>query len=185
MVELNETKRINESEGEITKERETYHTVLIKTDDKEYRPVSKKEFTESTEEIHSLLRLLAYKGNIQIEVPNSIPALLVPKSISEEKEKLVKVKGKFENLVKKWKEETIFASTVFEMATNIAYQQIIGMGTSVIPFILKKLSEESDHWFWALKAITGEDPVPDTSRGNIEEMTKAWLEWGREKGYEC
>ena len=38
-------------------------------------------------------------------------------------------------------------------------------------------------WFWALHAITGANPVPAASRGNVQAMAEAWLQWGSEKGY--
>ncbi len=94
------------------------------------------------------------------------------------------LKEKFHSFVEKWKEETQFASTVLEMAMHPAYQHIIGMGPKVLPYIFQRLSREQEHWFWALKAITSEDPVPPASRGNINRMRDAWLQWGREKGYE-
>ncbi|MGO9273516.1 MAG: hypothetical protein ACLQOO_25315 [Terriglobia bacterium] len=53
----------------------------------------------------------------------------------------------------------------------------------VVPLILAELRRELDHWFWALKAITGEDPVPAVRRGNMKEMAEIWLEWGRQRGY--
>ncbi|MEX2561314.1 MAG: hypothetical protein WD403_15430 [Pirellulales bacterium] len=50
-------------------------------------------------------------------------------------------------------------------------------------WLLQELENEPDYWFWALEAITGENPVPDELRGNLEEMAVAWLEWGRVHGY--
>jgi hypothetical protein len=41
------------------------------------------------------------------------------------------------------------------------------------------LEREPDQWFWALQAITEEDPVPPPSRGKVREMALAWIEWGR------
>ena len=64
-----------------------------------------------------------------------------------------------------------------------AYQQIIGMGEEALPLILEELSRRPGHWFWALKAITGEDPVPAEHAGEVPEMTRAWLEWGRQHDY--
>ena len=90
----------------------------------------------------------------------------------------------FDALVEEWQERTRFACSVLEMATDPAYQRIIGLGPQVTPLILKRLAGEPDHWFWALKAITGDDPVPEEARGNLSKMSKAWLEWGRERGYE-
>jgi hypothetical protein len=68
------------------------------------------------------------------------------------------------------------------MAMHPAYQQIIGMGREVVPLILRELEREPDHWFWALKAITGEDPVPEQHRGRVRAMADAWIRWGREHG---
>jgi hypothetical protein len=64
-----------------------------------------------------------------------------------------------------------------------AYQQIIGMGMEVVPLLLGELARELDHWFWALKAITGVDPVSPASRGKMREMAEAWFHWGRQQGY--
>jgi hypothetical protein len=92
---------------------------------------------------------------------------------------------KFQRLAKQWRDERDQKASVSDMVMHPAYQQIIGMGREATPFILRELSREAepDHWFWALKAITGEDPVPTASRGKIFEMASAWLRWGREKGY--
>lgn len=70
-----------------------------------------------------------------------------------------------------------------EIAMHPAYQQIIGMGPTAIPFILSEMKEKKGHWFWALKSITGDDPVAPLDRGNVKKMTAAWLSWGREQGY--
>ena len=64
-----------------------------------------------------------------------------------------------------------------------AYQQIIGMGTDAIPFIVEELRQTPDQWFWALKAITGEDPVDPADRGRVRRMADAWLELAKEHGY--
>ncbi len=48
------------------------------------------------------------------------------------------------------------------------------MDPTIILFILEKLITLQGYWFWALKAITGEDPVPAADR----DMTQHWLQWG-------
>ena len=70
-----------------------------------------------------------------------------------------------------------------QMAMLRSYQNIIGMGEPAIPLILEELRRESDHWFWALEAITLENPVPPAAKGNVEEMAQAWVQWGIKKGY--
>jgi len=66
---------------------------------------------------------------------------------------------------------------------NAAYQQIIGMGRSALPLIFGDLESHGGHWFGALLAITGHDPVPDEDKGNVQAMHGAWLQWAREHGY--
>ena len=75
-----------------------------------------------------------------------------------------------------------FVDSQYLLTIHPAYQQIIGMGPAVVPLLLRELEREVDHWFWALKAITGADPVPPASRGKVREMAEAWLRWGREQG---
>lgn len=91
---------------------------------------------------------------------------------------------KFALLKRKWECETAYLSSITDMAMHPSYQQIIGMGPSATPLILAELRKRPGHWFWALKAITGEDPVLPNQRGRIKEMTEAWLCWGRKKGYQ-
>ena len=146
---------------------EEKYVSIVKTDDKDYLPANAKQFDELKSLIISLIQ------------PELIPFQQPNKTI-EEKE----LKEKFQSLVEQWKEGTQFASTVLEMAMHPAYQYIIGMGPKVLPYILQRLSREQEHWFWALKAITSEDPVPTASRGNLNKMRDAWLQWGKEKGYE-
>ena len=90
---------------------------------------------------------------------------------------------RFERLAEAWWEDTLFESSVTRMAMHPAYQRIIGMGESAVPLMLEALAEEPEHWFWALRAITGEDPVSEDDRGDVRAMTAAWLEWGRAQGY--
>ncbi|MFZ9740164.1 MAG: hypothetical protein ACO3EZ_19460 [Prochlorotrichaceae cyanobacterium] len=89
----------------------------------------------------------------------------------------------FNALVQQWRKDNRFTSSVDQMVMHPAYQQIIGLGEAAIPLLLKELENKSGHWFWALKSISREDPVPPESRGRIPEMTQAWIHWGQVKGY--
>jgi hypothetical protein len=88
----------------------------------------------------------------------------------------------FRALVKHWKKDTEIDSSITRMIRHPAYQEIIHMGEPVVPLLLAELKREPDFWFAALRTITGVDPVPQASAGKIEEMTKAWIDWGRDKG---
>ena len=89
----------------------------------------------------------------------------------------------FHELVATWKRERDPHSSSAQLAEHSAYQQIIRMGPEVVPLLLHELEREPDHWFRALHALTGANPVPAESRGNVREMAAAWLRWGREQGY--
>ena len=86
-------------------------------------------------------------------------------------------------LVREWKAQRGPTSSTTELATVASYQRIIGLGPAVVPLLLRELERQPDHWFWALKAISGADPVPVTSRGKLQEMAQCWLTWGRQQGY--
>ncbi len=101
-------------------------------------------------------------------------ALLVPEPVTAER---------FAQLAARWKIQRGPISSLSEMVMHPAYQQVIGMGQSAIPLLLRELAQRPDHWFWALKAITGIDPVPPEHRGDLALMSDDWLRWGREQGY--
>lgn len=89
----------------------------------------------------------------------------------------------FRRLAEWWRSETGLMSSIDDKALHPAYQQIIGMGPEAILLILRELQLRPAHWFWALNAITREDPINPEDIGNVKKMTEAWLRWGRERGY--
>src|SRR5438128_1890379 len=90
---------------------------------------------------------------------------------------------RFLALAARWKRERGPHSSSARLAEHPAYQEIIALGPEVVPLLLRELEREPDHWFRALHALTGADPVPPASRGKLPEMAKAWLQWGRERGH--
>jgi hypothetical protein len=84
---------------------------------------------------------------------------------------------KFSRLKYEWQKDTMFMSSITDIAMHPAYQQIIGLGKEVLPFIMNELSIEPALWFWALKAITGADPVPPDRRGDMQAMASEWIKW--------
>lgn len=91
---------------------------------------------------------------------------------------------RFERLKTEWEEASAHMSSTTDIAMLPSYQQIIGMGEIAVPLILRELEKEPAHWFWALKSITGESPIPLESRGRVREMAEAWIGWGRQNGYQ-
>ena len=88
----------------------------------------------------------------------------------------------FEELVILWSTGTAHLSSPTKIVEHPAYRQIIGLGSAVLPLLLRDLSETRNFWFPALNAITGENPVPDDAAGDVESMTEAWIRWGRANG---
>ena len=85
--------------------------------------------------------------------------------------------AKFYALQREWEQETAHLSNATQIAIHPAYQKMIGMGKDILPFIMNELATRPNLWFWALKSITGEDPVPPRLRGRIKEMANVWLWW--------
>ena len=93
-----------------------------------------------------------------------------------------KLREKFNNLAETWEKETEFVSSINDIIIHPAHMQIIGMGPKTVPLIFDRMQKESGLWFWALEFITGENPVTEDIRGNIQAMSQAWLDWGWENG---
>jgi hypothetical protein len=88
----------------------------------------------------------------------------------------------FRQLARQWQDETRYYSFAPQYAVHPAYLRIIGLGPAVLPLLLDELRQRSGHWFPALEAITGVNPVPPEARGNVPQMIAAWVEWGRRHG---
>jgi len=91
----------------------------------------------------------------------------------------------FREHVERWKDETGHSSSMTKALAHPSYLRIIGLardsaGHEIERLILRELESDPDHWFAALNAVTGEDPVKPEH--DFDESVNAWLEWGREKG---
>ncbi len=93
-----------------------------------------------------------------------------------------RIEDRFVKLRDEWKHESRYLSNTAQMALLWPYQQLIGMGMNAVPLILSELNREPDHWFWALEAITGENPVPRDGAGDVEASAKTWVAWGEREG---
>ena len=89
---------------------------------------------------------------------------------------------RFVQLAQQWRNDTQWLSSTTDIAMHPAYQAIIGMGKEALPLILEDLRKNSGHWYWALKSISNEDPVPPRDRGAVKKMKEVWLRWGKTKG---
>lgn len=93
------------------------------------------------------------------------------------------IRDRFRQLADQWKNDSRYLSNNAQMAMLPSYQRIIGLGEPAVPLLLEELRRETDHWFWALEAITQENPVPAGDAGQVEKMASAWIEWGVREGH--
>jgi hypothetical protein len=101
------------------------------------------------------------------------PSVITPES---------RLRERFQRLAAEWKERSRYLSNTAQMALLEPYQRIIGMGPLVLPLILEELRREPDQWFWALEAITEQNPVPPEAMGKVRLMAQAWVHWGEQQG---
>ena len=91
----------------------------------------------------------------------------------------------FAALAQTWREETVYLSSTTAIVSHPAYRKIVAMGRAALPLVLAELRRERDdpaYWFGALRAITGENPVPESDRGDTARMADAWLRWADDRG---
>lgn len=128
--------------------------------------------------MHGLKRRRPYRTDID-EYHEHTPRLCIAATVES-------FPQKFKRLLAEWREQAAFLPFVTTMAMLPSYQEIIGMGKPALPLILNELKRrpsqkrKPSHLFWALRAISGEDPVPPENRGRIEQMRRAWIKWGRQ-----
>ena len=94
----------------------------------------------------------------------------------------VDVKREFIELAQKWEEDTVHISSLSDKYLHPSYARIIGLGPSVVPLILRTIRDEPGDWFYALRALTGDDPVTPDMAGDLPAMTETWLHWADAKG---
>jgi len=129
--------------------------------------------------VEKLIKILDIMKELPAYFLRVLHSLLEGLSLSQKPE-LVE---RFHKLKNEWETDTAAHSSLTEIAMHSAYQQIIGMGQVAILLIMDEIRKKPGHWFWALKSITGQDPVPPEKRGRIKDMTEAWLHWWEDHMY--
>lgn len=87
----------------------------------------------------------------------------------------------FAELADQWEQETFLIASPREAAMHPAYQRIIGLGLQAVPLLLHRLRETRRGWFWALAAITHENPADGLD--SVGRAIDAWMDWGTTNGY--
>lgn len=93
------------------------------------------------------------------------------------------VERRFRELVAEWHAGVAHLSSTTARVQHPLYRAIIALGPAAVPLLLRELEQRPNHWFAALRSLTGTDPVASSDRGRIGPMTEAWIKWGKENGY--
>lgn len=116
---------------------------------------------------------------------NSLPQLIqqIGDLLNKYESESSQIETEFNELAEQWYRATLHSSGYVDKILHPAYQRIIGLGKDVVPLILRELQDAPSDWFWALRALTGEDVTTPEMAGKRDEMARAWLDWGKERGF--
>ena len=92
------------------------------------------------------------------------------------------LEAEFHALAERWRKDTGKLSMLHKVVMHPAYQQIIGKGEQVLPFIFHEMKIRGGHWIWALQAITGRSDIAKPEH-NFRQAFDAWMKWGEKNGY--
>ncbi len=92
-------------------------------------------------------------------------------------------RAEFRRLADEWLQDIRDISSLSLITSHSSYLQIIGKGQQFLPYIFAELQRAPNHWFAALRAITGSDPVLPSQRGDLLQMTQVWLDWAEKRNY--
>lgn len=140
--------------------------------------------TSESDLLLSLPKIEEFETTFQCDYypSQSIEAMEATESIHVSVTDSSELEHEFERLAYQWLEGTKYSSSIIDIISHPAHMRIIGMGPRAIPWILNRLARDNELWFWALCFITGEDPITEDIRGNVQQMRQAWLDWGQENG---
>ncbi|MFL0161959.1 hypothetical protein [Aquirufa salirivi] len=120
---------------------------------------------------------VSYEANFVRNNIETCHVLFVGQSVVVQEMYNQQLKKRFDFFNSIWKNETIFSSSISEITNNSAYRSIIGLGQDILPFIINDLKINDAHWFYALEALTGQNPIKEYHKGIVPLMKKDWIEW--------
>ena len=105
------------------------------------------------------------------QLPSLPPGVALERGLSE----------RFRRLAAEWKQQSRYLSNLAQMAMLRPYQQIIGMGPTVVPLLLEELRREPDHWFWAQKRSPSRTPCRPKPRAGSDRWPRRGSGGGRNR----
>ena len=83
----------------------------------------------------------------------------------------------FEALSSVWHRDTDRLSSLARKFDHPSYRAVLARGKEAVPFILREIERQPGHWHYALRTLTGADPVPPGATAT--EACQRWVAWGR------
>ncbi len=94
------------------------------------------------------------------------------------------VAQRFQALATRWIATTRYRSNTQALRNHPVYQELVALGEPVVLLILMELGRQlTVSWFVVLTGITGENPVPPALAGQVDATARAWIDWGRQRGF--
>ena len=87
------------------------------------------------------------------------------------------LKVRFDELAAVWAGETACYSFKPQIIGHPAYRALLELGPDILPLVIEELRTPSRRWFYLLRALTGESPVPPEAAGDVPAMAEAWVAW--------
>lgn len=133
----------------------------------------------------SLALFVHHLAKANAAITEAIQKTLKPETfhavIDDELVAFANIEEKFAALAKIWRKHVRGKSVI--SYSHPAYFQVMGMGRSVVPLLLREVSKGVGTWYVALQSIVGEPAESIEMRGDAAAVREAWLDWGRRNGY--
>ncbi len=96
--------------------------------------------------------------------------------------------AEFRNLANEWRRDTMYLSSVQEIASHANYLQIIAKGQAAMPLIMRDFQKRGGEWYKAMRAIAAANHIPTpeltaADRRNSRKVEQIWIAWGKQHGY--
>lgn len=89
------------------------------------------------------------------------------------------MKYKFDDLYKKWNENTMFYSSPKMIIEDENFQGILSMGDQAIPLILNMIENEPSQLVWALNILTNKK-ISQSPMVSIQDSCKRWVKFAKQ-----
>jgi hypothetical protein len=130
------------------------------------------EWADNSDPIYEWDRTLHYTADAAYQTFGEVLLFTSRDSFDRPSPSLCK---RFRGLAQQWSQDTVFCSSSHDIVMHWAYQQVIGLGSQVVPLIYEEMTAGALHWTWALSAILGEDPAANTD--SPRDATDVWMKW--------